>query len=570
MRPLTLLWVLGYGLSSKSIVLPTLRGRSVVSELSWRKPNVTQSLADVVNIASAALGKAINGASAVDQFDGQTYELVGFLYSEMAEFDMNTNQTQYEDTLQNSFSVTLETRPNFTDTETYGCAAIRAYVAYQNSVFLGYAIQAWSLAQSYTLTEGSTTFPGKNFTVETSCNGATMAGGTFLTNNTSDPSVAAMSTGYFLVLSALLSEATSDPVYLQAAIDSANFIQSHLTNSNGLVTQIISASQNDSCKILNDAVNSFNTALFMEGLAVLVSQTQNAATQVLLNELVTNTLSNPPWQTTVGIIANGDAKRGDYLLVHALAVAYVRNVTLPDLHQSLGDYLAVQFNGVVDLASNGDDTYSALWTGPPSGSFSVANQIGALTPLRSAISLVAPNTTALGSGSGLRPKPSLTPSLSRKPSKATIAGGIIGGVFAVAIAIGVFLFLRRRARARQRRATASLQPFYPQRGYSTPSDSKKSQSGYSTPWSCEKSQSLTDLPRVHVRERTRPLPGPLPQLSQSLPTPTAPPSIPVPTVNASANPDELPTERLVQLLNQRLQIQQWDAQETLPAYLTPV
>jgi uncharacterized protein YyaL (SSP411 family) len=85
-----------------------------------------------------------------------------------------------------------------------------------------------------------------------------------------------------LRLSALLAEATEatpDPKYLDAAKESAAFIQTQLYNNDSLVLQSISASQNDSCKVLNDAVNSFNSGLFIEGLAVLVSITQDATTQ---------------------------------------------------------------------------------------------------------------------------------------------------------------------------------------------------------------------------------------------------------------------------------------------------
>ncbi|KAF8183253.1 hypothetical protein K438DRAFT_1599821 [Mycena galopus ATCC 62051] len=182
------------------------------SEPFLQKPNVTQSLPDLISIASAALEKAITGASTVSQFDGQTFEVVATLYAEMAELDMITNQTQYEDTLQQDFSTTQETRPNFSAPETYGYAAVRAYVAYQNSVFLQYATQSWSFGNSYTISQTSTSLAAKNFTLETSCNGATMAGGTFWvsvlavapgsatdigrkTMTPSDPSIAAMSTG---------------------------------------------------------------------------------------------------------------------------------------------------------------------------------------------------------------------------------------------------------------------------------------------------------------------------------------------------------------------------------------
>jgi hypothetical protein len=54
-----------------------------------------------------------------------------------------------------------------------------------------------------------------------------------------------------------------------------------LYNSNGLVLQIVSASQDDSCEVLDDSVNTFNSGLFIEGLAVLASQKQDPSTLTL-------------------------------------------------------------------------------------------------------------------------------------------------------------------------------------------------------------------------------------------------------------------------------------------------
>ncbi|KAF8154352.1 hypothetical protein K438DRAFT_1987328 [Mycena galopus ATCC 62051] len=460
----TLFWVFACALTSESLAVPTLRGRNLVSEAGWRKPNVTQSLPDLISIASAALERAITGASTVSQFDGQTFEVVATLYAEMAELDMITNKTQYEDTLQQDFSTTQETRPNFSAPETYGYAAIRAYVAYQNSVFLQYATQSWSFGNSYTISQTSTSLAAKNFTLETSCNGATMAGGTFWTMTPSDPSIAAMSTGYFMLLSALLYEATSTPSYLQATTDSANFIQSHLTTTNGLVLQIISGSKNDSCEVLDDAVNSFNSGLFIEGLAVLVSQTQDTTTQTLLENLITNVLSNPTWQTTTGIIANGASKEGDAILVRALTAAYVRNVTTPAIRQNLYDYLAVQFNAVVDLATAGDGIYAAQWTGPPSSSFSLNNQTSALSPLLSAAYLSNATTSVSSTSHSTPPITAFRPLLDRLCAT-------IGRALVVAIAIVVYFIFRRCAQGRQLKAPDPMSPAQPalsQSGYTVP------------------------------------------------------------------------------------------------------
>ncbi|KAF8183254.1 hypothetical protein K438DRAFT_1143804 [Mycena galopus ATCC 62051] len=233
---------------------------------------------------------------------------------------------------------------------------------------------------------------------------------------------------------------------------------------------------------MDDAVNSFNSGLFIEGLAVLVSQTQDTTTQTLLENLITNVLSNPTWQTTAGIIANGASKEGDSILVRALTAAYVRNVTTPAIRQNLYDYLAVQFNAVVDLATTGDDIYAAQWTGPPSSSFSLDNQTSALSPLLSAAYLSNATTSVSSTSHSTPPTPSATSS--SKPT-ATIAGATIGGVLVVAIAIVVYFIFRRRAQGRQLKAPDPMSPAPP----------ALSQSGYTVPvWAhgSDSQQPLTD------------------------------------------------------------------------------
>ncbi|KAK7053547.1 hypothetical protein R3P38DRAFT_3576479, partial [Favolaschia claudopus] len=330
---------------------------------------------------------------------------------------------------------------------TYGYAAVRAYLAYANSTFLQYAIQSWSFGRSYTLSQGVTEFTGKNFTVIGTCAGATMAGGTFEMNTLGDPGIAAMSTGYFMLLSAVLAEATnSNPTYLNAAIDSANFIHSHLYNDQGLVLQAISGNQNDSCKILEPILNSFNSGLFIEALAVLVSQTHDSMMQTWLNDLITDVLSNPTWQNGQGIIANGDA-----ILVRALRAAYLRNTTTPEIRDTVRDYIAVQFNAVLDLATNGDNVYAAKWTGPPSSTFSENSQTGALSPLLSAAMVLAQdsNSTSSSPNNTSSSPPTSSSSSPSKHSTGLIAGVTIA-VLAVLIAVAIFIFMRRRFQARRK------------------------------------------------------------------------------------------------------------------------
>ncbi|KAF8183356.1 hypothetical protein K438DRAFT_1599754, partial [Mycena galopus ATCC 62051] len=89
-------------------------------------------------------------------------------------------------------------------------------------------------------------------------------------------------------LSALLAEATSDPMYLQAAIESADFIRSHLYAVGNTVEEYISADVNDICQTssaVDPAVplvlarDPRNSGVMIEGLSILYSITNNASTQ---------------------------------------------------------------------------------------------------------------------------------------------------------------------------------------------------------------------------------------------------------------------------------------------------
>ncbi|KAJ6563034.1 hypothetical protein DFH09DRAFT_876129, partial [Mycena vulgaris] len=75
-------------------------------------------------------------------------------------------------------------------------------------------------------------------------------------------------------LSALLAEATSDSLYLQAATNSADFIKAHLLNSLFQVQDTISARANESCAS-NSLAKSYDAGLAIEGLSILYSKTRD-------------------------------------------------------------------------------------------------------------------------------------------------------------------------------------------------------------------------------------------------------------------------------------------------------
>ncbi|KAJ6468932.1 hypothetical protein C8R45DRAFT_436040, partial [Mycena sanguinolenta] len=241
-----------------------------------------------------------------------------------------------------------------------------------------------------------------------------MVGGTWYVDGPNDSRLEGYATGYFFGLSALLAEITTDQSYLQAAIESANFIRSHLYNVRGIVQPDISASTSDSpCEIFSDTTP-FESGLMIEGLSVLSSITGNASIQTLLDDLLTVAIPNTAWQNENGIVAV-HGQTGDTNLLQGLGAVYERNTTSAAMHQYIGDYITVQFNAVAELAtSDGGNIYGASWMGPPSASFSGTNQTMALAALLSAISVEnndgSPASTSAPTASAPPPTSSGAPS----------------------------------------------------------------------------------------------------------------------------------------------------------------
>ncbi|KAJ7231072.1 hypothetical protein C8J57DRAFT_1251339 [Mycena rebaudengoi] len=424
---------------------------------NWRKPNITASPADRVSIVSAALEKAISRLSPDAQFDGtsragtrrtnvltsalfagQPYDIAGRLYSQMAEFDLATGQKKYQDTIEKNLQLILNApgRSNFSDDISYGRASAKAYLAYKRPIFLDFARLSWSFGRRYTLSQqeasaGSTTV--KSFPVS-----AARA-----PNNTD---INGLATGNFLILSALLAEATQNATYLQAASESVAFIQAHLYNAANIVLDLVSARKSDSCA-MNDLIASYNSGLAIEGLAILASIAPgNETTQLLLSDIITAAILESGWQSNDGIILNAVE------LATGLSTAYLRNMTSPELREDLKAFLGVQFNALVDLVTTRDtNIYALSWQGPPTADFDAVSQISALGPLLGGMQVAnepAPSASASGGGpspTGNAPLPSPSPpSSSKKSVVGAIVGGVVGGLALLAAAFLALLAIRRR------------------------------------------------------------------------------------------------------------------------------
>ncbi|KAJ6520988.1 hypothetical protein DFH09DRAFT_1287310 [Mycena vulgaris] len=555
------------------LALPAFPVAGQVAHTSWRKPNVTTSITDRVTLAEAALEKAIGMLnSTTGLFDGVGPGGAAFLYGEMAEFDLFTNQTKYGTTLQQYFPLAGAGRTNFSDSAAYGRAAAKAYAAYKNPTFRDYAVQSWYFGRSYTISQSDVTagtITTKDFPIQKVCQGVTMAGGTFWITDRANPGMVGLGTGSFLVLSALLAEATSDPMYLQAAWESVDFIHAHLYNVQNVVQDGISASANDACSS-ETLQEPYNSGLMIEGLAILSSIANNATVQTLLSDILTATIPNTAWQKDNGIV-------GDMNMVQGLAAVYTRNATTPALRAYVEAYLSVQFNAVIDLAtSDGTNIYAGNWNGPPSATFLAGNQTSALSALLTAITLR--NETASPTPPGPLPAPP-TPTPSPRRKLGPILGGILGAVALLVAGIVMWFILRRRSRATHplqippsQTANRDLDPFPPN---TSEVDAFRTES---------RSQRFNNsLPGVRYRENS----GKHPDypLSQSLSSTewamhsagmngggSGASDAEMPEREAlnpsQPHPSALPTEELVRLLNDRLQNREWDEEEAPPEYPT--
>ncbi|KAK0187579.1 hypothetical protein F5146DRAFT_1141005 [Armillaria mellea] len=459
--------------------------------ISWRSPNITSSKDDRISIASAAIEKAVSMLQPDGQFGGvfhsvssvvrpfqvssdSAYLSANRLYAQMAEFDRLTNQTKYKQMLKQWFSLaetadsgglntlyalTILPGALLTDLDAvllnfrleHGYAVIRAYAAYQDQDFLDRAVTSWTFARQYTISKeqaASGTIDIKQFNIASSCNGATMAGGTYYNTDINNTDLYSMASVFFLAVSALLAEATSNQTYLDAAIESANFIQSHLLNPSSNIVWY-SMSSNESCSV-NTAENSFNSGIFIGGLVILANITRNVSTEAFT---VAAVATNTQWQGLDGIIASSPAQPGGYYIVQALAALYERNTTFSDLREYIKEYIGVQYNAVTELATSGGSNIYGVWTGPPSTSFSSDNQTIAISALLSGVQLADdqpsskssdnPTSTAIPSSGG-----STSPLPTKKSPTGAIVGGVVAGLAGLVIIIAGTLLLRRKRRRR--------------------------------------------------------------------------------------------------------------------------
>nr|GAT51342.1 glycoside hydrolase family 76 protein [Mycena chlorophos] len=426
---------------------------------TWSNPNITDSVADRISIAKGAIDEGVSQFNATwQQFSSDWYNYgdAATLFSQMAEFDLATNQTVYEADLINLWATAEVTvngpdlgRVNFTGTYEYGHAAAMAYKTYKNPIFLSYAEAAWWAATAYTIStsqiENAATSV-KAYTLSQECTGITMAGGTFYSKSTTDGTIDTIATGGYLGLSALLAELTSNSLYLNAATQSLNFMHNHLYNAQSLVQDSIAVNASQGCST-NSLVLPDNSGLMLEGVAVLYSITGNSSLQELASDIIAAALSTTKWQSSNGIITPGDL-----FLPRGLIAVYTRNIISTSMMSYVAGYLGVQYNALTTLSRSSGGNIYGNFAGPAPPGFISGNQTNAIGALLAAISITNSSSISFPS-----PTPTSTSTPTSIPNKTThhslstgtIAGLAIAGLAMIALVFALLFFLHLRQRKKK-------------------------------------------------------------------------------------------------------------------------
>ncbi|ESK87810.1 glycoside hydrolase family 76 protein [Moniliophthora roreri MCA 2997] len=458
-----------------SLSLALLRWQLALAERldvpsKWREPNVTLPFDRRAALASSALDVVI-GMAESDLTYQHDVPLTLSVLPLLSKFDSATNQTKYRNQTEQFFSRYADAKQleravgdnTWVDENlVFGYTAFLAYTAYKDSQYLSTAKNAWDFARRYTLLEEDIT-TGTHILelnydrIQLTCNGESMAGGT--TEIGEGDVFLGWQTILFLRLSALLYEATLNNTYLNAAKQSADFIQIHLTQSPGFVQGGISL---DNCRTPSDLQSNFSdtAGIFIHGLSILSSTTKNSSLMSLVEQSVA-TVTNQVGvlQKDNGIQANDRNVLENLWFIDGLGGAYTRFTSSDNLRNYTGSFLAVQYNALLELATEGQsNVYSGDWSGPPQSAADIPSQTSASGVLVAGImlgpgsvgGLTSESTeTSTTAGTSVSAEPSQPPNLTAESTRTptgAIAGGVIGGVALITVIALTFWICRRRRR----------------------------------------------------------------------------------------------------------------------------
>ncbi|ESK86834.1 endo- -alpha-mannosidase [Moniliophthora roreri MCA 2997] len=440
-----------------------------------------------------------------------------------------------------------------------GYAAVRAYTAYGNEEFLDFAVRAWEFERNNTVSISDVPLPLQNssfkelYDAYRQCDNCEMPPLPQLMSNLTDHislsgqfgwrtdgTMASSDNG----LSSLLAEITGNNTFLEAAMESEEFILSQLYDDGSLLKWGISMDENNPCQLATkEDVDPWNAGYAIAGLAIMSStypanetirqKRVSGSSSLRLSPSdwiyrLTNTIlaatSFLAWHDGQGVMASVE-KAGDMDLISGLFTAHTRDAVDSGLSSYLQGYLAVQYNAILDLATNnGTDIYGLAWIGPPPIEYSAQDQIIAAHVLVAGIGINSTDDTT----------DDVSPVLPVPARKAFPVGGIVGAVLGGLlglVGVSVFIICRKRRRAPIQEHITPFRVDVPnKRHLNHHRSSKKAQA------------SMRVEPRRTAMQ-------------------------PQPTSGPSPASNEMTREELVQMLNQRLQPERWNNNEQPPSYV---
>ncbi|VDB91820.1 unnamed protein product [Peniophora sp. CBMAI 1063] len=330
------------------------------------------------------------------------------------------------------------------DTLHFGLAAYYAYRAYNDSTALQLAVTNWELAYADFMTAQRAqagTFPGaSNFTSNCS---AKSVGGVFTRPPMGmNAEMSTDSSGMMISLSGYLYNATRNATYLETAELGATFMQSNAYHPGNPIPAGINASD---CTIQDPNIFSWNTGLYIQGMAVLASITGNTSYSNILNDLV-GLAGNASWTSTEdghmteyfpssSAPAPFNAYKGVYIRALAEVIRLNPGSAMAEFIQA---YIISQLHAVTQSAyTAGTNFYSTDWNGPPATGFDALGSIAALDVLNPAFALSSFSVTGSSSATTASSMPSTSGTLttsaspdsgSRHGTTSSSVGGIVGGV----------------------------------------------------------------------------------------------------------------------------------------------
>ncbi|KAG1745167.1 endo-1,6-alpha-mannosidase [Suillus lakei] len=354
---------------------------------TWRDPSTSLSFSDRVSIAQ----NCINSLTAILDTGTGSFSELGYwqnanVLSAMANLDYSTKSTTNQQAVTDSLNAAFSLYTDYDQVRVrvwWATAAYYGYRAYGNPNLLNHAIATWQHVSNYVITASDASSgkqPNKDFLIEGSCDGGA-----------DDTSVNSITTG----LSAYLASTTRNSTYTNAAILSANFIKTTNMNSEDLVLDTINAQ--DCTRSSSSWLFTYNTGKYIEGLSVLAFVTGDTSWTSLMLDAVAAATKTPTWEGSDGIITEGadvtednDGVGFKAVFIRGLAEAWSRNPDNTALRALIRSYTDVQYNALLDLASNSSSSsiwYSPAWVGPDPTSFIAWGQLAALDVLVSAVSV---------------------------------------------------------------------------------------------------------------------------------------------------------------------------------------